>query len=32
MISSYLKCQRGIDEDFLSSFAPTAAEVIKAAE
>ncbi|RLL95865.1 hypothetical protein CFD26_105362 [Aspergillus turcosus] len=32
MIISYLKCQRGIDEDFLSRFAPTAAEVVEAAE
>ncbi|KAF7179313.1 hypothetical protein CNMCM7691_008246 [Aspergillus felis] len=32
MIDSYLKCQRGIDEDFLSRFAPTAAEVVAAAE
>ncbi|PKX90549.1 NACHT and TPR domain protein [Aspergillus novofumigatus IBT 16806] len=32
MIASLLKCQRGINEDFLSSFAPTVAEVIEAAE
>ncbi|RHZ57984.1 NACHT and TPR domain protein [Aspergillus thermomutatus] len=32
MIISYLKCQRGIDEDFIFCFAPTAAEVVEAAE
>ncbi|KAH1702959.1 hypothetical protein KXX24_007291 [Aspergillus fumigatus] len=32
MIISYLKCQRGIDEDFMEHFALTAAEVVEAAE
>lgn len=32
IIASYLKFQRGVDENFSPSFAPTAAEVIAAAE
>ncbi|KAB8078648.1 hypothetical protein BDV29DRAFT_165951 [Aspergillus leporis] len=32
MIISYRKCQRGIDDDFLASFTPTAADIIEAAE